>query len=729
MSLSEPLPQNDLPHHFRLKVTGLNCANCARSAQKALAQVPGVDQASVNFALEKADVRADVAQVSLSDLKEALKGAGYEGEDWSESLASEPSEASRLALTETTKLILAIVLTLPLVLPMLRLGIPRQPALVQLLLTLPVQFWLGARFYKGAWHAIKNRAGSMDVLVSLGTSAAFVYSLALIATAESGHMPHLYFEASAVIITLVLLGKWLESRAKDGAGEAIRLLMALRPETARIKRGDRFIEIPAADVLPGDHVLIKPGERFPVDGQVLSGRSDADLSNITGESLPVALSQGSEIYGGAVNGSGAIELTATTGADTSMLARIIELVENAQEGRAPVQQLVDKISAIFVPAVIGLSLLTLVGWLAAGASVETALITAISVLVIACPCALGLATPTALVAGLGAAAKSGILIRDIEALERANAVDLVVFDKTGTLTEGRPEVRAIHSDDPDRLLQFAASVQVSSEHLFAQAILGQARKQELELKPVENFQNWVGEGVSAIVGSANIAVGNRNLMERFAVSGLSTQADSVAAGVSRIFVASDGQLLGTLDLADEPRSEAASALTQLKQSSIGTLMLSGDAARTAVTIGQSIGVDEAQGDLKPEDKVMAIRDRQSKGHKIAMVGDGVNDAPALAQADVGIAMGSGTDVAMATAGITLMRPDPRLVGASLDIARATRRKIRQNLGWAFVYNVIGLPLAALGFLSPAFAAGAMAASSVSVVTNSLLLRRWSAKLD
>jgi Cu+-exporting ATPase len=715
----EPAPL----HHYRLKVDGMTCANCAKSAEKALRNIPGVEDAQVNFALEKADVRTGETSIPYETLFAALTNAGYEGQEWSQSLKQDETKEARIS-SDTWHLALALLLSLPLVLPMLRIGVPNLLPFAQLALTLPIQFWLGFRFYKGAYQSLRSGTANMDVLVVLGTTAAFIYSLVLLALSAPGTTPHLYFEASAVIVTLVLVGKWLEDRAKRGAGEAIRHLMALRPEVAHLIRGGAVIDIMAEDVLPGDQLLVRPGERFPVDGDVTEGQTEADLSHITGESLPVLLKPGNKAYSGALNGTGAVEFRASAVAEASLLGRIIEMVESAQSGKAPVQKLVDQISAIFVPTVVALSVLTFSVWFLSGSTFEQSILPAIAVLVIACPCALGLATPTALVAGLGAAAKSGILIRDIEALERAYNIDTVVFDKTGTLTQGLPEVRKIVGADEHEVLQVAASIQVASEHLLGKAILDAAHAGAVPLLPSRDFSNYVGEGVSALIAGVVVAAGNKSLMARLSVDIDAYDPETLDPGSTRIFVSKGKTCIGAIELADRARATSKPALTALKAQGLYTVLLSGDAMPTAEAIGQEVGIDLAIGDLKPEDKVAWIKDQQALGKKIAMVGDGVNDAPALAQADMGIAMGSGTDVAMATAGITLMQSDPRLVAASLNNARATRRKIRQNLGWAFVYNVVGLPLAALGLLSPAFAAGAMAASSVSVVSNSLLLRRW-----
>lgn len=726
MSLAETLttPADDGTQHFRLKISGMNCANCARSAERALGAVEGVERASVNFALERGDVRSSGLGLSIEDLQAALHGAGYEGADWSAPVGEIEKKGEA---KESLHLLFAILLTLPLVLQMIPWTGFMLPPLVQLALAAPVQFWIGFRFYRGAFLSLRSGTSNMDVLVSLGTSAAFIYSLLQIALTPAGAEPHLYFEASAVIITLVLTGKWLESRAKRGASDAIRMLLALRPETARVKRGDRFVDITADDVIAGDIVLVRPGERVPVDAVVIEGRSEVDASHITGESLPVSVATGDEVYGGSLNGSGAVTCTATAGAEGSTLAKIIDLVERAQGSKAPIERLVDQVSAIFVPTVIVISLITFAGWYITGGTFEEALIASVAVLVIACPCALGLATPTALVAGLGAAAKSGILIKDIDALERAAHLTHIAFDKTGTLTEGHPNVIRLvsYEGDDNKLLTAAASVQASSEHLLGKAIREEAEARHLELATASDFENFVGEGVTARIGERNIGVGNAKLIERLGISAAMTETPE--PGATRVFVSDGPSLIGEIFIADKVRASSGDAVHRLTERGHEVLLLSGDAQATAEVIGQPLGFTDIRGGLKPEEKLDILTGLRRGGAITAMVGDGVNDAPALATADVGIAMGGGTDVAIETASIALMRPDPLLVPAAIDISKHTARKIRQNLGWAFVYNVIGIPLAAFGFLSPAFAAAAMAMSSISVVSNSLLLRRWQPK--
>jgi Cu+-exporting ATPase len=603
-------------------------------------------------------------------------------------------------------------------------------AFIELLLATPVQFVCGARFYRGAWKALRAKSGNMDLLVALGTTAAYLYSYYLMATLGQESAGRLYFEASAVVITLVMLGKFLEARAKRGTTAAIRQLMELRPQTARLRRADGSEqEVPVGDVLRGDRVIVRPGERIPVDGTVITGSSEIDESLITGESLPVEKAAGATVTGGAINGTGLLEVEATAVGEDSTLSKIIRMVENAQAGKAPVQRLVDRISAVFVPIVVGIAVVTFAGWLLYDGNFEHAFVAAVSVLVIACPCALGLATPTAIMTGTGAAARSGILIKDVASLERAHRIDAVIFDKTGTLTEGRPRVVSVHAVNgtEDDVLRHAASVQQGSEHPLARAVLDVAAERGLQLAPLAEFRSFTGLGVAGRAGNSEIAIGNRRFMSE---RGVDVSAESGRAGEwerrarTSVFVAVDGAVAGVLGISDPLREQSRAAIRSLADMGVRTLLLSGDAAGVAAEIGRQAGVSDARGELRPEEKARVVAELSAQGHAVGMVGDGINDAPALAAADVGIAMGTGTDIAMETAGITLMRADPRLVAAAIAASRATFRKIRQNLFWAFIYNVIGIPLAALGMLSPALAGAAMAMSSVSVVTNSLLLRRW-----
>jgi len=719
-------------------VGGMTCAGCAGRVEKRLKAVPGVLGASVNLALERADVTAPAGSVSAQDLAEAIAAAGYEprlvaeGEDAAAAEADRTEADRRAARRDLLLLAASALLTLPLLADMVAMALGlawHLPPLAQLALATPVQLVIGARFYQSAWHALRAGSGNMDQLVALGTSAAYLYSLVMVATLGAAATGHLYFEAAAVIITLVLAGKWLEARAKRGTTAAIRQLMALRPETARVERDGVEAELPIAQVRRGDLVLVRPGERIPVDGRVEDGAGEVDESLITGESLPVLKQPGDTVTGGAVNGTGALRVRATAVGADSTLARIVALVESAQAGKAPVQRLVDRVSAVFVPTVIAIAVGTFTAWLLAGGTMETALVAAVSVLVIACPCALGLATPTAMVTGTGAAARGGILIRDIEALERAHRVDTVIFDKTGTLTEGRPQVTAIEAADGDSrgLLALAAAVQRLSEHPLARAIADHAAAEGVALHPATDFQSHTGLGVTAAVDGRPVVIGNRALLAREGIETdpLEARAEALEAhGGTVMWLAADGRAAGLVAVADAVRPEAKEAVAALRRAGIATVMLSGDTARVAEAVAAAVGIDTVRAPVRPEDKAAEVERLRGQGRVVAMVGDGINDAPALAAADIGIAMGGGTDVAMETAGLTLMRPDPRLVGAALGVSRATWRKIWQNLFWAFVYNVVGLPIAALGLLSPAIAGAAMALSSVSVVTNSLLLRRW-----
>ena len=629
-----------------------------------------------------------------------------------------------------------VALSLPLLLPMLGMLFGAHwmlPGGWQLLLATPVQFWLGARFHRGAWSALKARAGNMDLLVALGTSAAYGLSVyQWLAHGDDGGVHALYFEASAVVITLVLLGKWLETRAKRQTTEAIRALNALRPQTARVRRDGRDVELPMARVVPGDLVVVRPGERVPVDGLVTEGASHVDESLITGESLPVAKQQGDRVTGGAVNAEGLLLVRATALGAESALSRIVRLVETAQAKKAPIQRLVDQVSAVFVPFVLGVAVLTLLGWGLGRGDWAAAILHAVAVLVIACPCALGLATPTAIMAGTGAAARRGILIKDAEVLEIAHRIDVVVFDKTGTLTEGRPVLAAMEPAIGDRnaLLTASAAIQSGSTHPLALAVTDAARRDGVPVPAASDLQAVAGRGMSASVGGRSLRLGSTRWMRELAVD---TEALSERAGqleaegrtVSWLADLTDGpRLVGLLAFGDTLRPTAPSAVERLRRQGVRVILVTGDNRGSAAVVAGALGIDDVRAEVLPEDKAAIVAKLRADGAAVAMVGDGINDAPALAAADVGMAMGTGTDVAMHAAGITLMRGDPSLVADAIDIARRSRAKIRQNLFWAFVFNLIGIPLAAFGLLSPVIAGAAMAFSSVSVVANALLLRRW-----
>ena len=718
---------------FVFALDGMKRSACAVRSEKALSRVPGVSAANVNFALKKATVLAPKGTVRFDTLSDAIAKAGFTARKLSSDTNENKEKARQKSLLKAyLTLAFAIFLTAPLVAQMAAHFTGADFHLspwTELALALPVQLIAGARFYVGAWRALRVGSGNMDVLVVLGTTAAFGYSIYLIMTLGNAAAGQLYFEASAVIITLVLLGKVLEARAKRGATAAIRALMDLRPDTARVRRGDGVVNIPIDEVREDEVVLIRPGEKVPVDGFIEDGASELDEAVVTGESWPVAKDIGDNVTGGSINGTGLLAVRATKVGENSTLARIIRLVENAQSGEAPVQRLVDRVAAVFVPIVIAIATFTFIGWLISGGTFEQALIASVSVLVIACPCALGLATPTAIVTGTGVAARAGILIRDVEALEQAHKVNTVIFDKTGTLTKGQPAVvdSMIVTGDEREILTLAASVQNGSEHPLAKAFVDLADTRGVDMGNVSDFKSFTGEGVSGRFDGRSVLLGNRNFLEKNNVATMSWLEKAEPwekEARTVVWMALDGILVALFALADPIRKEAKSAVEALRRLGIDSHVLSGDAPAVVDAVASAVGIDRARGGVQPEDKADAVKQLHEQSNIVAMVGDGINDSPALAQADVGVAMGTGADVAMETAGITLMRPDPRLVVGAFRISRATWRKIKQNLFWALVYNVIGIPLAAIGYLSPAVAGAAMAASSVSVVTNALLLRRW-----
>jgi Cu+-exporting ATPase len=715
---------------FTLDITGMTCASCSARVEKALGKVAGVLDASVNLATEQAAIK--VAQgVSTATLIAAVERAGY-GAHLPQA-ANEPLAPPKRTLPSWWPVALAILLSLPLAAPMLGnlLGAHWMlPGWLQMALATPVQFWLGARFYRAGWKALRAGSGNMDLLVAVGTSAAYGLSVYLLFTRADSM--HLYFEASAVVISLVLLGKWLEARAKRQTTAAIRALQSLRPATARVRRDGIDSDVSIDAIRVGDLVVIRPGERVPVDGEIVEGNSQIDESMLTGESLPVDKQPGDSVTGGAINAHGMLlARTLAVGAETT-LARIIRLVENAQAAKAPIQRLVDKVSAVFVPVVMGIALLTFIGWWALGGDAEQAILNAVAVLVIACPCALGLATPTAIMAGTGVAARHGILIKDAEALELAHKISTVVFDKTGTLTDGTPHVAACmaaEGSDRNEVLAIAAGLQAGSEHPLARAVLTEAAAASLAAMPAQAQQALPGRGIAGEVNGALYWLGNRRLMQdkQIATAALEAAADKLEAEgrtVSWLARASDNHALGLLAFGDAIKSGAVDAVAKLKSLGIATVMLTGDNQGAAQAAAAALGIDSVMAEVLPADKAQQVSQLKTNGQTVAMVGDGINDAPALAAADVGIAMSSGSDVAMHTAGITLMRGDPALVADAIDISKRTYAKIRQNLFWAFVYNIVGIPLAAAGLLSPVIAGAAMAFSSVSVVSNALLLRRW-----
>ena len=746
-------------------VGGMTCASCVARVERALRKVPGVQEVAVNLATESAHITyalpAEAAADSAADmaqrLQRAVRNAGYEPRLHS---AMAPAQAEPGPWAGFAPVALGLALSAPLVLPMLGDALGQHwmlPPWLQWLLATPVQFYLGARFYQAGWHAARALTGNMDLLVALGTSAGYGLSLWLWWSAPAGHTPHLYFEASAVVITLVLLGKWLEARAKRQTTAAIRALHALRPDSAHLLTRDGEVDVPLHEIMVGDRLVVRPGERIALDGLLLEGSTHVDESMLTGEPLPVLREPGSQLTGGAINGEGRIVMQVQAVGAQTLLARIIRLVEDAQAAKAPIQRLVDQVAAVFVPVVLLVALLTLLGWLWAGAGTEVALMRAVAVLVIACPCALGLATPAAIMAGTGVAAQHGILIKDAQALELAHRVDTVAFDKTGTLTLGQPQLTAwVPAPGVDEALALAdlASVQSGSEHPLARAVVQAAQARALPCPAAQQVRAVPGRGTEGEVQGRRYSVGSLRWMQELGVvlGPLAAQAKQLQQQGATLSALAQWQpasshptspthppgagrwvLQGLLAFADAPKPGAAQALAQLRARGLRCVMVSGDHRAAAEAMALRLGLQPQAGevlaDVLPGDKALAVRQLQQgaqpgQRHTVAMVGDGVNDAPALAAADVGMAMGNGTDVAMHAAGITLMRGEPQLVAAALDISRRTVRKIRQNLFWAFIYNVAGIPLAALGYLNPMVAGAAMALSSVSVMANALLLRRW-----
>jgi len=718
-------------------IGGMTCASCVARVEKALKKIPGVESATVNLATESARIIVQSEDVTDARLRRAIRDAGYEP------LTPEAAEISDQASAWTgfAPVALGLLLSAPLVMPMLGDLWGQHwmlPAWLQFALATPVQFILGARFYKAGWHALKALTGNMDLLVSLGTTAGWLLSVWLWLNAHEGHAPNLYFEGSAVVITLVLLGKWLEARAKRQTTEAIRALHALRPDKAHWISDEGEIDVPVAEILVGDLVVVRPGERFPLDGELIEGQTQVDESMLTGEPLPVSKNMGASLTGGSINRDGRVLMRVTAVGHETVLSRIIRLVEDAQAAKAPIQRLVDKVAEIFVPVVLVVALLTLAVWMLMGASFETALIHAVAVLVIACPCALGLATPVAIMAGTGVAAKHGILIKDAQALEMAHRVQTVAFDKTGTLTVGQPRLiqhLAAPGHDAMTALTWAASVQSGSEHPLARAVLKAAQAQGVTTSTPQDLSAVPGRGVQAQVDGRQLLLGSLRWLQQEGmdsalwaedVKALQSQGATLSALAERGLDGVQGVLL--MAFGDEPKAGALEALAALRERGLKLVMISGDNQAAAEAMARRLGLRPEDGevlaDVLPGDKAAQVQKLREGGRIVAMVGDGVNDAPALAAADVGMAMGNGTDVAMHAAGITLMRGDVALVGAALDISARTVAKIRQNLFWAFAYNVAGIPLAAMGYLNPVIAGGAMALSSVSVMSNALLLKRW-----
>ena len=687
----------------------MHCASCAATISKVLRRTPGVSSANVNYATEKAQIKFDSAQITLEKISQIISSLGY---------STTSQDKDRQINILFMKFVISAVFAALALWGSLPAISSTAPALLQslpfqLVLATLVQFWVAWDFYRSTWNSLKHRAANMDTLIVLGTTVAYIYSVAVTFGQISG-MP--YFDTSMTIIALIILGKWLEARAKGKTSEAIKKLIQLQPKTARVLRDGQEIDLPISEVQIGDQIRLRPGEKVPVDGKVVSGETSINESMVTGESIPVYKHTGDLVIGGTLNTSGAIILSAAKVGSATMLAQIIKLVEQAQASRAPIQKLADVISSYFVPAVLMIAVATFAGWYITTGYLP-AMLNAIAVLIIACPCALGLATPTALVVGTGLAAQKGILIKDAENLEIAYKVSHVVFDKTGTLTEGKPVVTDIVGGA--KILQIAASLDANSEHPLASAIVAAGAKTALKALPVTGFKNLAGKGVEGTISKIKYTLGTPSLFSSVPadVAKLEKQGKTV------VVLAIGKKILGVIAIADTLRPTATNAISQLTRQKIGTSLITGDNPTTAAAIAKTAGISRFFAQVRPQDKAAAIRQLQSEGHVVAMVGDGINDAPALSAANIGIAMATGTDVAIEAAGITLVNKDLHSIPLALRLSRSTLRTIKTNLFWAFIYNVVLIPAAAFGVLSPILAAGAMAFSSVSVVGNSLLLKR------
>ncbi len=745
-----------------LKLRGMSCASCASNIEEAIRSVPGVSECNVNFGAEQATVKYNPQKTNLEKIQQAVEEAGYSayslqeqemitGEDDAEK-AARKAESRDLLLKVVVGGVISVILIVGSLPMMTGLHLPWIPAWLhnswfQLILTAPVQFWCGYRFYINAWKAFKRHAATMDTLIALGTSAAYFYSL--FATLfpnfliNQGLMPEVYYETAAVVITLILLGRLFENRAKGQTSEAIRKLIGLQARDARVIRDGQEMDIPIAEVQINDVILVRPGEKIPVDGEVVEGNSTVDEAMVTGESLPVKKQPGDEVIGATINKTGSFKFRATRVGKDTVLAQIVQLVQQAQGSKAPIQRLADQVTGWFVPAVIAVAIATFIIWFDIMGNLTLALVTTVGVLIIACPCALGLATPTSVMVGTGKGAENGILIKGAESLELAHKIQTIVLDKTGTITQGKPTVTeyvSVHGTahgNELKLLRLAASVERNSEHPLAEAVVRYAQSQEVKLGEAKNFDAIAGSGVQGIVSDRFVQIGTQRWMEEL---GINTQAlqkyktQWESAGKTAVWIAVDGEIEGLMGIADAIKPSSPAAVRALRQLGLEVVMLTGDNRQTAEAIASEVGIRRVFAEVRPGQKADKVKELQSEGKIVAMVGDGINDAPALAQADVGIAIGTGTDVAIAASDITLISGDLQGIVTAIQLSRATMQNIRQNLFFAFIYNVAGIPIAA-GILFPIFgwllnpiiAGGAMAFSSVSVVTNALRLRNFKPK--
>ena len=747
-----------------LKLKGMSCASCANSVESAIHQVPGVSHAQVNFAAEQASVEYDERRTNLEKIQAAVSEAGYEasvkedlsiGEEDAQAQAEKKAQQKALLTKTVVSGVVGLLLILGTLPMMLGVDIPGWPMFLhnrwlQLVLATPVLFWCGQSFYRGAWKAFKHRAATMNTLVALGTGAAYLYSLFVTLfpgfLISQGLAPDVYYEAAVVIIALLLLGRYLENRARGQTSDAIRQLIGLQANTARVVRAGEEVDLPLEDVVVDDIVIVRPGEKIPVDGEVVEGTSTVDESMVTGEPVPVQKGPGEEVIGATINKTGSFKFRASrVGADT-VLAQIVQLVQDAQGSKAPIQKLADQVTGWFVPMVIAIALLTFVVWFITLGNITLALLTTVGVLIIACPCALGLATPTSIMVGTGKGAENGILIKDAESLERAHQLQAVVVDKTGTLTEGKPTVtdyltvRGTANRNEIRLLQLAAAVERNSEHPLAEAVVNYAKSQGIEQKKltgVQDFDAVTGKGVQGIYNGQLVQIGTARWMQELGMDTRSLQSQQQAweqAAKTTAWIAVDGKVEGLMGISDALKKTSAQAVEALQKMGLEVVMLTGDNQQTADAIAQEVGIRRVFAEVRPDQKAAQIKQLQAEGKQVAMVGDGINDAPALAQADVGISIGTGTDVAIAASDITLISGDLRGVVTAIQLSKATIANIRQNLFFAFIYNTAGIPIAAgilyplFGWLlNPVIAGAAMAFSSVSVVTNALRLRNFQPK--
>jgi len=737
--------------NISLPIEGMTCASCVTRVEKSIAKIEGVTDVAVNLATEKATFNIDKSKAGIDEIKKVVEEAGYkidlsslDENDNSSNTDEESEKTSAYDLTLKKDFLFALILTIPIfILSMnqmfegIRALIPFtdfQLNKILLLLTTPVIFVSGKRFYKIFWNNLKHFTADMNSLVAVGTGAAFSFSVLITLFPElilkAGEIPHVYFDTTVVIITLILMGKWLEVRAKTKTGSAVKKLIALKPKTALIKTTDGEKVINVTELKTGNIVIVKPGEKIPADGKIKSGYSTFDEAMLTGESFPVEKTAGGKIFGGTINKSGSFEFEVTAIGKDSVLGKIITLVEEAQGSKAPIQKLADKVAAVFVPIVIVIAVITFIVWIIVGGdeAFTKALINFVAVLIIACPCAMGLATPTALIVGIGKGAENGVLIKDGEHLELAHKISIVLFDKTGTITEGKPFVSKLISNgfDENELVKLAASLEKRSEHPLAEAIVNYANSKAIVLSDPEKFESTTGFGLTGRVENKEIIIGNKNFLFNYNLTSndFEENADQFASeGKTVVHVAIDGKSSGIIAIEDPIKNSSAEAIKELKSLNIKTIMITGDSKRNAEHIAKQLGIDDFEAEVLPEDKANIVAKYQKQGEIIAMVGDGINDAPALAQADVGIAVGTGTDVAIETGDIVLIKGDLMGVVKAIKLSKATLRTIKQNLFWAFIYNTVGIPLAAIGWLNPMFAALAMAFSSVSVVTNSLRLKK------